>query len=176
MLSNIRDNQLPSDLSEAKKAKVRAARFIVVNSELYKRGFSLPYLKCLNLEEEMYVLWEIHEGICGNHSWPWSLVGKEITVGYFWPTMQKYAVELDKKWNKCQQFGNVQHIPGKLMMSISSSRPFSTWGIDIVGPLLQGKKQVNFLLVAIDYFTKWVEAEPLAIFMVMMQLSARNFY
>ena len=56
MLSNIRDSQLPSDLSEAKKARVRAARFIVVNSELYKRGFSLPYLKCLNLEEEMYVL------------------------------------------------------------------------------------------------------------------------
>ena len=56
MLSNIRDSQLPSDLSEAKKATVRAARFIVVNSELYKRGFSLPYLKCLNLEEEMYVL------------------------------------------------------------------------------------------------------------------------
>ena len=56
MLSNVRDNQLPSDLSEAKKARVRAARFIVVNSELYKRGFSLPYLKCLNLEEEMYVL------------------------------------------------------------------------------------------------------------------------
>ena len=34
--------------------------------------------------------------------------------------------------------------------------------IDIVGPLPQGKKQVKFLLVAIDYFTKWVEAEALA--------------
>ena len=47
-------------------------------------------------------------------------------------------------------------------MSISLPWPFSTWGIDIVGSLPQGKKKVKFLLVAIDYFTKWVKAEPLA--------------
>ena len=37
------------------------------------------------------------------------------------------------------------------------------WGIDIVGPLPLGKKQVKFLVVSIDYLTKWVEAEPLAV-------------
>ena len=45
---------------------------------------------------------------------------------------------------------------------ISSPWPFAQWGIDIVGPLPQGKGQVKFLLVAIDYFTKWVEVEALA--------------
>ena len=47
-------------------------------------------------------------------------------------------------------------------MAITSPWPFSQWGIDIVGPLPQGKGQVKFLLVAIDYFTKWVEVEALA--------------
>ena len=47
-------------------------------------------------------------------------------------------------------------------MTISSPWPFAQWGIDIVGPLPQGKGQVKFLLVAIDYFTKWVEVEALA--------------
>ena len=40
------------------------------------------------------------------------------------------------------------------MINISSPWPFATWGIDIIGPLPQGKKQVKFLLVAINYFTK----------------------
>ena len=102
IISYIRDGQLPLDPSEAKKVRVRAARFTVVNSELYKRGFSLPYLICLNPEEAMYVLREIDEGVCGNHSGPRSLVGKAIRVGYFWPTMQKDAIELIKKCNKCQ--------------------------------------------------------------------------
>ena len=47
------------------------------------------------------------------------------------------------------------------MTTISSPWPFTQWGIDIMGPLPQGKRQMKFLLVAIDYFTKWVEAEAL---------------
>ena len=123
----------------------------------------MPYPKCLALDEAMYVLREIHKGVCGNHSGPRSLMGKTIRASYFWPTIQKDAAELVKKCDKCQQFGNVQHIPGELLMSISSPWPFSTWGIDIVGPLPLGKRQVKFLLIAIDHFTKWVEAKPLAV-------------
>ena len=48
------------------------------------------------------------------------------------------------------------------MMTITSPCPFAQWGINIMGPLPQGKKQVKFLLIAIDYFTKWVEAKALA--------------
>ncbi|KAL0427954.1 UNVERIFIED_CONTAM: hypothetical protein Slati_2970200 [Sesamum latifolium] len=40
--------------------------------------------------------------------------------------------------------------------------PFRQWGIDIVGPFPLAAGQRKFLLVAVDYFTKWVEAEPLA--------------
>ena len=58
------------------------------------------------------------------------------------------------------------------MTTITSSWPFSQWGIDIVGPLPIGKGQVRFLLVAIDYFTKWVEAEALA---TIMEARIKNF-
>nr|KYP32931.1 Pol polyprotein [Cajanus cajan] len=40
--------------------------------------------------------------------------------------------------------------------------PFAQWGIDILGPFPPVKGQLKFLLVAIDYFTKWIEACPLA--------------
>ena len=47
-------------------------------------------------------------------------------------------------------------------MPIASPWSFIQWGINIVGPLPQGKRHVKFLLVAIDYYIKWVEVEVLS--------------
>ena len=76
--------------------------------------------------------------------------------------MQKEAREVIKNCDKCQRFRNFQCLLAERLMTISSPWPFAQWGIDIVSPLPQGKGQVKFLLVAIDYFIKWVEAEVLA--------------
>ena len=46
------------------------------------------------------------------------------------------------------------------MTPISLPWPFAQWGIDIMGQFPLRKKQLRFLIVAIDYFTKWVESEP----------------
>ena len=45
---------------------------------------------------------------------------------------------------------------------LSSSWPFAWWGMDILGSFVQGTYQNKFLIVAMDYFTKWIEAEALA--------------
>ena len=71
----IKDGNLSSDPAEARKVKIRSSRFTILNEELYKRGFSQPYLKCLGPRDAEYVLREIHEGVCGNHSGPRSLIG-----------------------------------------------------------------------------------------------------
>ena len=73
----------------------------ILNDALYKRGFSMPYLKCVNEEEARYILEEIHGGICGDHVGPRSLVNKVVRTGYFWPTMQVDAVEIVKRCDKC---------------------------------------------------------------------------
>ncbi|KAL0427853.1 UNVERIFIED_CONTAM: hypothetical protein Slati_2960100 [Sesamum latifolium] len=54
-----------------------------------------------------------------------------------------------------------QHRPAEALSTMLSPCPFAQWGIDIVGPFPLAR-QKKFLLVAIDYFTKWVEAEPLS--------------
>ena len=158
----LQDGHLPQNTEEAKKVKKRAAKFTILNDTLYKRGFSMPYLKCVDEEEAQYILAEIHQGICGDHAGLKSLVNKAIRIGYFWPTMQVDAMELVKKCDRCQRYGNVQRLPAEKLTVISSPWPFAQWRMDIVGPLPQGKGQVKFLLVAIDYFTKWVEAKALA--------------
>ena len=45
---------------------------------------------------------------------------------------------------------------------MTSPWPFAQWGLDIIGPFPTALRQLKFLVVGIDYFTKWVEAEPLA--------------
>ena len=84
-----------------RKLKVRAARFVLIKDILYKRGFSHLHLRCLSFEEADYVMREVCEGICGNHSRSWSLVHKLVQAGYYWPTMQKDAHEYIKTCDKC---------------------------------------------------------------------------
>ena len=40
--------------------------------------------------------------------------------------------------------------------------PFTQWGLDIISPFPIAIRQLKFLIVGIDYFTKWVETEALA--------------
>ena len=85
--SNLKDGVLLGDKDAARKLKVQVAHFTLVKDVLYKRGFSRPYLTCLAPEEADYVVKEVHEGICGNHSGSRSLMHKLIRAGYYWPTM-----------------------------------------------------------------------------------------
>ena len=39
--------------------------------------------------------------------------------------------------------------------------PFAQWGLIIMGPFLTAVRQLKFLVVGIDYFTKWVETKAL---------------
>ena len=87
IVSFLQDGRLPQDAEEAKRIKKRAARFTILNDTLYKRGFSMPYLKCVDEDKAKYILEEIHEGVCGDHAGPRYLVSKVIRIGYFWPTM-----------------------------------------------------------------------------------------
>ncbi|XP_052107619.1 uncharacterized protein LOC127740581 [Arachis duranensis] len=52
--------------------------------------------------------------------------------------------------------------PNRRAESMLASRPFSQWGVNLLGQFLVAPRQVKNLIVAIDYYTKWVEAEPLA--------------
>ncbi|CAL9030607.1 unnamed protein product [Prunus brigantina] len=65
ILQFLQNQTLPADPAEARRVRYRSARYLILNGALYKRGFSLPYLRCLTPEEGNYVLKEIHEGICG---------------------------------------------------------------------------------------------------------------
>ena len=64
IVSFLQDGYLPQNTEKAKKVKKRAVGFTILNDTLYKRDFSMPYLRCVDEEEAKYILEEIHEGIC----------------------------------------------------------------------------------------------------------------
>ena len=78
IIQYLRDDLLPEDKSKAKVLRLKAARYIVYDGKLYRRGFSTPLLKCVNLEEWNYILQKIHEGVCGNHAGGQSLAHKAL--------------------------------------------------------------------------------------------------
>nr|GFA53712.1 reverse transcriptase domain-containing protein [Tanacetum cinerariifolium] len=114
------------------------------------------------IEEEEYVMKEIHEGSCSMHAGPRSVVAKAIRLGYFWPTMHKDAQDMIRKCSDCQIHRPITRHPQQPLTPITAPWPFYKWGIDIAGPFPEGPRKVKFLIVAMDYFTKWIEAKAVA--------------
>jgi len=156
------DGVLPSDATEANRVKRSSSRYTLLDGHLFRLGFSRPILTCVNEKEAKRILVELHEGICGSHIGGRALMLRALRAGYFWPTMKKDCVEYVQKCDQCQRHSNLHHAPPEVLHSINVPWPFHTWGIDILGPFPLAARQMKFLVVAIEYMTKWIEAEPVA--------------
>ncbi|GJW88823.1 reverse transcriptase domain-containing protein [Tanacetum coccineum] len=117
-------------------------------------------LRCWGQFSANYVLREIHEGSCSMHAGTRSVVAKALWIGYYWPTMHKDARALIRVCQDCQVHKHVPRNPHQKLTPITSLWPFYKWGIDIAGPFSEGPGKVKFLIVAMDYYTKWIEAKP----------------
>ncbi|GJT73057.1 reverse transcriptase domain-containing protein [Tanacetum coccineum] len=99
---------------------------------------------------------------CNMHSGPRFVVAKAIRTGYYWPTMHMDPRKLIRECNDCQVHRPVPRNPQQNLTPITSPWPFYKWGIDIARPFPKGPGKVKFLIIAVDYFTKWIEAKPVA--------------
>ena len=78
-----KEGWLPEDKMKARRIQIRVACFVIIDDVLYRRRYSLPYLRCASSEEANYVLCEIHERTCGNHAKARSVVGKALRARYY---------------------------------------------------------------------------------------------
>ncbi|CAJ2673127.1 unnamed protein product [Trifolium pratense] len=162
MYNFLEHGTLPDDQKQAAVIRRRACSYVILEGKLYRRGFSIPLLKCVDEDTADYILREVHEGINAQHLGGRSLARKALRAGYYWPTMQQDAKDHVKKCDKCQRHGDMHLAPPRELKSLSSPWPFAWWGMDLLGPFTKGLYQNRYLIVAVDYFTKWVEAEPLS--------------
>ena len=84
--------ELSDNIVETHKIQVQAARFSLVNGQLYKQSLYGPYLMCLTYQQGQYVLAELLDGVCGNHSSGKTLAHRVYTQGNYWPTKRVDAV------------------------------------------------------------------------------------
>ncbi|XP_073132504.1 uncharacterized protein [Henckelia pumila] len=132
ILEHLTIGALPSDEGQARMIRRQTPRFALLGGILYRPSYQGPMIRCLEERETEYVLREAD------------------------------ASQIARSCEGCQRFGNSQHSPASNFKPLRTSCPFDQWGLDIVGPFSQARAQNKFLLVAVDYFSKWIEAEPLA--------------
>ncbi|KAE8662571.1 No pollen germination related 2 [Hibiscus syriacus] len=109
--------------------------------------------------EARNVIEEVHSGICGTHANGLSMARKIMRYGYYWATMYTDCIDYARKCHKCQIYADKIHVPPSPLHVMTAPWPFSMWGIDVIGAITPKASNGHcFILVAIDYFTKWVEA------------------
>nr|GEY86470.1 reverse transcriptase domain-containing protein [Tanacetum cinerariifolium] len=119
----LKEETLPNDRNEARKLRIKARQYELLEESIYRRSFLTPWLRCVGPLQAKYVIREIHEGSCSMHAGPQSVIHRPVTRN-----------------------------PQQPLTPITTLWPFYKWGIDIAGPLI----------VAMDYFTKWIEAKAVA--------------
>ena len=92
----------PKNKTEAQILWLKVTRYVLFDDKLYRRGYSMPLLKCATPLEVKYIIREIHEGICRNHNGGQSLVFKALGQGYYYLTMKMNFMEYARKYDKCQ--------------------------------------------------------------------------
>jgi len=145
-----------------RQVRFQAAKYVLHGDELYYRTIDGILLKCLGDDEAKSLMGEIHEGVCGAYQSAFKIKWMIRRNGYYWPTILKDCFKYFKGCQGCQKFGNIQRAPTSAMNPIIKPWPFWGWAIDLIGQIYPpSSKGHKFILVATDYFTKWVEAIPL---------------
>jgi hypothetical protein len=116
---------LPQDEVEARRIQRRAGAYTIINSELYKRSVSGIFQKCIEQDEGMELLREIHQGECGHHASSRALVAKAFHHGFYWPMAKQNAEQLVKQCNGCQHFSKHRNTPVAALKTIPLTWPFA---------------------------------------------------
>ncbi|XP_070004593.1 uncharacterized protein [Nicotiana sylvestris] len=160
----LKTKEYPEQASGDQKRTIRrlTSGFFFSGDFLYKRTPDLNLLRCVDAQEAGRIMNEEHTGVCGPHMNRYVLSKKILRACYYWMTMEKDYFSFVRKCHQCQVHGDLIHEPPSELYPMSAPWPFVAWGMDVIGPIepkiSNGHK---FILVAIDYFTKWVEAVTL---------------
>ncbi|GJT60655.1 reverse transcriptase domain-containing protein [Tanacetum coccineum] len=116
--------------------------------------------RCVHGQEALEILKACHEGPTGGHHSANLTARKVFDAGFFWPTIYRDAHSMIKSCDTCQRQGKISQRDEMPQNAIQVCEIFDVWGIDFMGPFPSSHGN-KYILVAVDYLSKWVEAKAL---------------
>ncbi|KAL6316347.1 hypothetical protein AAG906_017983 [Vitis piasezkii] len=147
------------------KAQDRKHFFAKIHAYYLEEPFLFKYCadqiirKCVPEEEQQGILSHCHESACGGHFASQKTAMKVLQSGFTWPSLFKDAHIMCRNCNRCQRLGKLTRRNQMSMNPILIVDLFDVWGIDFMGPFPMSFGN-SYILVGVDYVSKWVEAIP----------------
>ncbi|KAL0408092.1 UNVERIFIED_CONTAM: Retrovirus-related Pol polyprotein from transposon opus [Sesamum radiatum] len=124
---------------------------------LYKRCGDGMVRRCVPEEEMQSILGFCHDREVGGHHGGAKTAAKVLQCGFYWPSLFKDAHKYVSSCDQCQRTGNISHRNEMPLSNVLVCEIFDVWGIDFMGPFPKSYNNA-YILVAVDYVSKWVEA------------------
>ena len=151
----------PKDYNDQQRRKLeeKSSKYLIQYRQLFRRNKEENPLRVVLPDQTELVLFNLHKDQSGAH------LGIEATYEklkerYYWPKMYESVKQYIKTCDNCQKRGKPNRQEEMIPIKIIN-RPFHRIGIDIKGPLAVTQKGNRYIIVAMDYLTKWPEAKAI---------------
>jgi hypothetical protein len=146
--------------TDRRRIRYQARQYIILGDTLYRRGIDSVFRRCLTFDEAEKALNDCHSRACGGHMSMYATAQKILRATYFLPSLFNDCIIAIQKCHAFQTYNQkIRSHPAPLHLVFSIGL-FAKWGIDFMTchPHLDGGH--GYIIVAVDYFTKWAEAMP----------------
>ena len=136
-------------------------KYCIIDNALFWKDNGGILLNWLLKDEDDKVMQEFHAGDCGGHPYWKTIADKILRIGFYWPTLFADVKKYETSCHKCQIFEGKKKLLPLPLKPISTEIPFQQWRLDFIGEIHPSSStQHKWILTAIDYLTKWIEAIP----------------
>ena len=152
--------EIPYTFTRYQKDKLKsdAKYYIWDDPYLWKHCPDNLIRRCVHQKEAESILKFCHAEACGGHFGQNKTMRKVLECGLYWPTIARDTYTFVKSCDKCQRTGAISTRNEMKQYPVITCEIFDVWGIDFMGPF-PVSFGFTYILLAVDYVSKWVEAK-----------------